>query len=184
MYYKDSKYAKYFYDFNGDYIEEAKKVFAIKVDGQTPGMEESRCVASLTWLYPGSVHNLGVPMHIHKEPEILMFIGTNPDDPTDLGCEIETYFGPEMERLTFSHSTCMYVPAGIVHGNARPIAGTIKRPWLWLMIAQAPIQTNKFLPECIPDELKSNVAEQEWPSTMWEETDDYGWPLGSPFAQK
>ena len=31
---------------------------------------------------------VGHPPHIHKDAEILMLIGTNPDDPTDLGAEV------------------------------------------------------------------------------------------------
>ena len=36
--------------------------------------------------------------HIHKAAELIMHIGTDPDNPLDLGAEVEFCMGPEMEK--------------------------------------------------------------------------------------
>ena len=40
--------------------------------------------------------------HFHKDAEILIHVGTNPEDPWDLGAEVELYMGPELEKHTFT----------------------------------------------------------------------------------
>ena len=47
---------------------------------------------------PPGMLKVGHPPHIHKDPEILMLIGTDPDNPTDLGAEVELHMGAEREK--------------------------------------------------------------------------------------
>ena len=51
--------------------------------------------------------------HVHDNAEILGFYGTNPDDPYDLGGEIEIYIDDELHVLT--KSSLVFFPGGMPH---------------------------------------------------------------------
>jgi hypothetical protein len=36
--------------------------------------------------------------HMHKHPELMMHLGTDPDNPMDLGAKVEMCVGPDMEK--------------------------------------------------------------------------------------
>lgn len=51
--------------------------------------------------------------HIHDFDEYLMFVGTNHEDPHELGGEVEIWLGGEKHIVT---KTCtVFVPAGVKH---------------------------------------------------------------------
>lgn len=77
------------------------------------------------------------PMY-HTHDEIFVFAGTNPDDLTDLGGEVEFWLGlgEEAEKLTITKSSFVWVPAGLVHC---PVVYTkVDRPFLQIVIAPNP----------------------------------------------
>lgn len=45
-----------------------------------------------------------------------MYLGTDYEDPFDLGAEVELYMGEEREKHSFNHSTLVYIPAGMAFG--------------------------------------------------------------------
>ncbi len=51
--------------------------------------------------------------HTHDSPEIIGFFGNNPDDPNDLGGEVEIWM--EDEKHIITKSTLLFVPAGVKH---------------------------------------------------------------------
>lgn len=51
--------------------------------------------------------------HDHEFDEYLIFLGTNPEDPNDLGGEVELWLGGEKHILT--KSCAIFVPAGLKH---------------------------------------------------------------------
>ncbi|MCR4420824.1 MAG: hypothetical protein NUV99_12070 [Clostridia bacterium] len=51
--------------------------------------------------------------HTHPFDEVIAFLGTNPEDPYDLGGEIELWLEDECHRLTTSFLA--WVPAGMKH---------------------------------------------------------------------
>jgi hypothetical protein len=53
--------------------------------------------------------------HTHPEEEILLWVGFNPDDPGDLGCEIEMGMGEDDERHIFSVPSVAICPKGFPH---------------------------------------------------------------------
>jgi hypothetical protein len=55
------------------------------------------------------------PPHSHKAEEYLMFISSNPRDMKNLGATVEVAFGEEWEKYTFSYSTFVHFPKGVVH---------------------------------------------------------------------
>ena len=53
--------------------------------------------------------------HVHdKYNEVVLHIGGDPDNPEDLGAEIEYYVGGQ--PLVFDKTTALYVPKGLKHG--------------------------------------------------------------------
>ncbi|MGD8837727.1 MAG: hypothetical protein PVJ19_22485 [Desulfobacteraceae bacterium] len=53
----------------------------------------------------------------HAVPEYLIHLGSDPDDPMDLGADVELYLGKGKlrEKYEFSKTTAVYLPAGLPH---------------------------------------------------------------------
>lgn len=109
------------------------------------------------WIMPGRQHPdpVGHPPHKHNEDELLFHIGTNPDDPTDLGAEIEVFIGEEMERHIINKACVMYIPAGLIH-SPWTILKT-ERPWIVMQIQQARHRTEKFYPELLDKKVRDAI---------------------------
>jgi hypothetical protein len=87
--------------------------------------------------------------HEHKYPEIFVHLGTDPDNPYDLGGEVEMHMGPEMEKHIITRSTIMCIPANFPHGPWRIL--NVTRPLLVVTINQNPTHTEKALRQMIPE---------------------------------
>jgi hypothetical protein len=81
-----------------------------------PGANYMECV----WVMPRSASALrsgekrvGTQAHTHDYDEIIGFIGTNLDDPYDLGAEVELWLGDERHIIT--KTSLVFVPAGLKH---------------------------------------------------------------------
>jgi len=66
-----------------------------------------------SWLYKASDESYPEKAHSHEAAEYLGFIGTNPDDPTDLGGEIELYL--DSEKYTLTKTSVVFIPGGVEH---------------------------------------------------------------------
>lgn len=55
----------------------------------------------------------GIQPHSHRFTEVLTMFGTNIEDPSDLGAEVE--FWLEDEQFMLTKSFLAYIPAGMVH---------------------------------------------------------------------
>lgn len=55
------------------------------------------------------------PEHCHDFDEIVGFVGSNMDDPTDLGGEID--FVLDGKKMTITKTCFIHVPAGVTHGG-------------------------------------------------------------------
>ena len=77
------------------------------------------------------------PMY-HTEDEIFVFAGTNPDDLTDLGGEVEFWLGAgeEAEKLTITKSSFVWIPKGLVHCPI--VYRRVDRPFLQIVIYANP----------------------------------------------
>lgn len=74
------------------------------------------------------------PPHKQDCDEIFLFLGTNRDDPNDLGAEVEFWLGEgdEADKLTFNTSSLIYVPAKLLHLPI--IYRRVKKPLLLIVI--------------------------------------------------
>ena len=94
--------------------------------------------------------------HTHKYPELIAHIGTDPDNPMDLGAEVEMCMGPELEKYTFSRSTVICIPANFVHAPWRILKVT--RPFILIEINQSPKRTEKSRKDLVSaEELKRMI---------------------------
>jgi hypothetical protein len=79
--------------------------------------------------------------HKHDDTaEMFGFLGTNPDDPSDLGAEAEFCLGEgaEMEKVIINTSSMVYVPPGVAHF---PLTWkNVKRPCIFLVIPCGNVQ--------------------------------------------
>ena len=113
------KYDKYFvkYGINTPEVDDPRPILARLDDSVAKGSN----FYLVHWVAPGfgdilgDYEYAGHPPHIHKAAELLMHIGGDPDNPMDLGAEVEMYMGPELEKHTFTESTVIYIPPGEKH---------------------------------------------------------------------
>lgn len=85
---------------------------------QVPGAYYMEC----SWVMPRpamteeeveAAKERGPKAHTHDYDEIFGFIGTNHDDPYDLGAEVELWLGDERHIIT--KTSLVFVPAGLKH---------------------------------------------------------------------
>jgi hypothetical protein len=93
--------------------------------------------------------------HIHKTPEILVALGMNPDDPKDLGAELELYMGKEMERHIITESTLVYIPANFLHCPFR--VTRLERPFIFIQSQYASKMTEKSFKKLVKEEDRENM---------------------------
>jgi hypothetical protein len=77
---------------------------------------------------------------VHKHPvdEAFFFFGTNPQDTSELGGEIEFWLGEgdEAEKIIINKPTCVYVPKNLAHNPN--VARKVDRPFFMVAILLAP----------------------------------------------
>lgn len=76
--------------------------------------------------------------HYHMRDENFLFIGTNPDDPMDLGGEVEFWLGLGRlaEKHTISKPSYVFIPAGLVH--APLVFKNVRRPFHEVIFKDGP----------------------------------------------
>jgi hypothetical protein len=64
------------------------------------------------------------------------FLGTNPDDPTDLGAEVEFWMGEgdETEKIVINTPSSIYVPPGVARFPIR--WKNVKRPCIFVVLGR------------------------------------------------
>jgi hypothetical protein len=70
----------------------------------------------------------GTPAHSHDFDEVVGFIGSDPDNPKDLGGEVEWWMDDEQYFLT--ESCLIFCPRGLVHCPLRVVR--VERPIMFL----------------------------------------------------
>ncbi len=75
----------------------------------------SNTYIELGWIWAMPEPNPHILEHSHAEyGEIVLHIGSDPNNPEDLGAEIEFTVGGE--PLVFDRTSALFVPAGVKHG--------------------------------------------------------------------
>ena len=107
---------------------------------------------------------VGHPPHMHKETEVMMLIGMDPEDPYDLGAEVEFCIGEDMKKHVFTRSCTIVIPGGTPHGFYRVVEA--KKPWMFVQVQEATPRTEKFLWHYLTEEQISNIKNCDF----WKDT--------------
>jgi hypothetical protein len=83
----------------------------------------------------------GVPSHTHDFDEVIGFFGSDPQNPHDLGGEVE--FWLEDEKYFLKNSCLIFIPKGLRHCPLRVVK--VDRPIFFLAVSV----TNKYFKENI-----------------------------------
>jgi hypothetical protein len=78
--------------------------------------------------------------HYHDFPEYIGMFGTNPEDPSDLGGEVE--FWLDGEKHFINHSCVIYIPVGLVH--CPYIYRKVDKPIFRFSCSSAPVLENRI----------------------------------------
>jgi hypothetical protein len=152
----DLKYSQYFLDqlpdeqrfkgfgkipsmvaFTDNDIIEGSKYFSVMVMGQE------------------ATKHPGHGPHIHQDAELLVPLGTDMNNPRDLGAKLEMCMGPEMESHIITQSTMIWIPAKFVHGPFRVLEVT--RPFLFIQCQYAPKLTETGLKKLIKEGMQEGM---------------------------
>lgn len=90
-----------------DYAKYAKRILWMD-ENVVPGAFHM----NTAWFLKAATTLENVP-HTHDNPEIIGFFGSDPDNPNDLGAEVEIWL--EGEKQIITKSAMIFVPAGLVH---------------------------------------------------------------------
>ena len=82
----------------------------------------------------GTGRNPRFTPHKHNYDEIFSFFGTNPDDPLELGAEVEFWMGEgkTLDKVVITSSASIYVPAMLAHFPM--IWKNVKKPCIFVAV--------------------------------------------------
>lgn len=122
-------------------------IFSKKFVNEASSMVEYGLISGDTVI--GDIDKNVTEPHKHDYEEIFLFLGTDPEDTTDLGAEVEFWVGEgdEMEKVIFNTSSSIYIPPGTVHF-----------PQIWRNVRR-PVMTVVIMPNTEERVLKTVSAE-------------------------
>jgi hypothetical protein len=114
---------------NGDGVKGRQEpTMTLMSNDLVPG---SNLYLEVGWVYEMPEPNPHIHRHEHKNfDEIVLHIGGNPDNPEDLGAEIEFTVGDE--PLLFNKTSALFIPAGVRHGPV--IWKNVRKPHLQMAV--------------------------------------------------
>ena len=108
---------------------------------------------SAMWMGEMDTKTLGHGPHSHPVPEVLVALGSDPENPADLGAEFELYMGTEMEKHIINKSALIYIPENTVHC---PFTITkVTRPFLFIQAHYGPKLAETARRDLVPEDMRS-----------------------------
>jgi hypothetical protein len=108
---------------------------------------------SAMWMGEMATKTLGHGPHTHPVPEVLVALGSDPENPEDLGAEFELYMGTEMEKHIINKSALIYIPENTVHC---PFTITkVTRPFLFIQAHYGPKLAETARRDLVPEDMRS-----------------------------
>lgn len=130
-YVHSGKYGKYFFS-GSDRVDDGEHGVTLAVVDQRVVKSSYGC--AISWLYPKKTPYHVHTAHIHENAEYLIHIGTNINNPFDLGADVDLYMGKEMERYIINKPTIAYIPRRFIHAPWTP--RNVKKPFIFLQVSQ------------------------------------------------
>jgi hypothetical protein len=91
--------------------------------------------------------------HKHKDPEVLVALGTDPDHPNELGAEYEIYMGPEMEKHVVSKPSLVFIPGNFIHCPFT--VRKVTRPFIFIEAQYAPKSIETSFRDMVPADMRN-----------------------------
>jgi hypothetical protein len=135
------------------------KRYIASIDNESfPGSHQYNC--HWVFIHPDDPNSkswseTGHGPHEHKTPEIIMHIGTDPENPKDLGGEVELAMGPELIRYHITRSCMVFLPAGFIHSPW--VIRRVDRPFIVVTVCQELEHTEKPHPELLSEEERKRM---------------------------
>ncbi|MBN2321329.1 MAG: hypothetical protein JXR49_19775 [Acidobacteria bacterium] len=108
---------------------------------------------SAMWMGEMATKTLGHGPHTHPVPEVLVALGSDPDNPGDLGAEFELYMGEEMEKHIINKSTLIYIPENTVHCPFT--IHKVTRPFLFIQAHYGPKLAETARRDLVPEDMRN-----------------------------
>jgi hypothetical protein len=90
--------------------------------------------------------------HKHKDPEVLVALGTDPDHPHELYAEYEIFMGPELERHVVNKPSLVFIPGNFIHC---PFTVTkVTRPFIFIEAQYAPKEIEIPYRDLVPENMR------------------------------
>jgi hypothetical protein len=90
--------------------------------------------------------------HKHRDPEVIVALGTDPDHPHELGAEFEVYMGPEMEKHVVNKPSLVYIPGNFIHCPFR--VTKVTRPFLFIDTQYSPKSVETPFKNLVPEDMR------------------------------
>jgi hypothetical protein len=90
--------------------------------------------------------------HKHRDPEVVVALGTDPDHPHELGAEFEVYMGPEMEKHVVNKPALIYIPPNFIHCPFR--VTKVTRPFLFIDTQYSPKSVETPYKNLVPENMR------------------------------
>jgi hypothetical protein len=108
---------------------------------------------SAMYMGESATKTLGHGPHKHNVPEVLVALGSDPNNPRDLGGKFDLYMGEEMEKHVIDQPTLIYIPANTVHC---PFTITeVRRPFLFIQAHYGLKLEETAMRNLVPEELRN-----------------------------
>ena len=93
-----------------------------------------KCSIIYAFAFETGLTGKSVEPHVHDYDEAIFFIGSDPEDASDLGAEVQFSIGPnEEEKHVFDKPTAVVVPAGLPH--CPMVTLRIDKPYLCMAVS-------------------------------------------------
>jgi hypothetical protein len=91
--------------------------------------------------------------HKHRDPEVLVALGTDPDHPHELGAEYEVFMGPEMEKHVVNKPSLVFIPGGFIHCPFR--VTKVTRPFIFIEAQYSPKDVETAFRDMVPADMRT-----------------------------
>jgi len=143
----------------GKYIVRGSNPNETRVSRKIAGIDDARIPGSFhfvfTWVHPWEASNKTHGPHVHPVPELLGYFGSDPNNPFDLGAELDIYMGEEMEKHTFNQSSLIYIPPNLPH--APIVIKKMERPYIFIYTMPSGKILESSRKDLVPESLKDIV---------------------------
>lgn len=91
------------------------------------------CSIIYAFAFQTGITGLSTKPHVHDYDEAIFFIGSDPNNFSDLGAEVEFSIGEEQEKHVFDRPTAVVIPRGLPHCPI--VTRRIERPYLCMAVS-------------------------------------------------